>query len=84
MSEVIIAGGGKFGLKAIDFIKKNNYTFHVLLDMENSVVIAYKVAGIPTKFIIDSNGNIRFRIKGNGGDDTELIEKLDMMIAMLR
>ena len=31
MSEVIIAGGGKFGLKAIDFIKKNNFKT-VLID----------------------------------------------------
>jgi len=31
MCEVIIAGGGKFGLKAIDFIKKNNFKT-VLID----------------------------------------------------
>lgn len=31
MSDVIIAGGGKFGLKAIDFIKKNNFKT-VLID----------------------------------------------------
>ncbi len=33
MSDVIIAGGGKFGLKAIDFIKKNNFKT-VLIDSD--------------------------------------------------
>lgn len=39
MSEVIIAGGGRFGLKAIDFIKKNNYKT-VLIDSNPNCLAA--------------------------------------------
>ncbi|HHM20398.1 MAG TPA: redoxin domain-containing protein [Bacteroidetes bacterium] len=66
--------------KAADFITSNNYTFNVLLDESNKAVDAYKVSGIPTKFIIDKNGKIRFKSVGFGGNDDELITELDLMI----
>lgn len=69
--------------KVREIINNNNYTFHVLLDVDNSVANAYKITSAPIKIIIGPNGNIRFRSPGYGGDD-QLIEKLDMMIAMLR
>ncbi|MBN1352225.1 TlpA family protein disulfide reductase [candidate division KSB1 bacterium] len=66
-----------------DFIQSQQYTFHVLRDEENAVVSAYNVSGIPTKFIIDADGKIRFKNVGYNGDD-ELLEELELMIAMLR
>lgn len=42
------------------FIEDNHYTFHVLVDKDNVVSPAYKVDAIPTKFIIDKQGNIVF------------------------
>jgi peroxiredoxin len=69
--------------KVRDIINKNNYSFHVLLDEDNSVANAYKITEAPVKVIIDPNGNIRFISRGYGGDD-KLIEELDMMISMLR
>ena len=45
---------------ASDFIAQHSYPFHVLLDTENKVIQAYRVEGIPTKFIIDTQGRIRF------------------------
>ena len=67
--------------KVREIIDKNNYTFHVLLDSDNAVANAYKVTNAPYEIIIGPEGNIRFEIKGFGN---ESIEKLDMMIAMLR
>jgi peroxiredoxin/predicted negative regulator of RcsB-dependent stress response len=69
---------------ASDFITKNNYPFHVLLDDKNEVITAYKVSGIPTKFIIDTNGNIRFKSVGFGGDAEKLVEELGLMIGMIQ
>ena len=69
---------------ASDFIKKNNYNFHVLLDDENKVIGDYDVAGIPTKFIIDSSGNIRFKSVGYDGTAEGLVEELSNMIEMVR
>ena len=47
----------------------NKYSFHVLMDDENSVIGEYKVDGIPTKFVIDKSGKIRFKSIGFGGDE---------------
>ena len=68
---------------AADFISKNEYPFQVLMDEENKVIEMFKVSGIPTKFIIDGEGNIRFKSVGFPGTDEQLVEELDMMISML-
>ena len=69
---------------ASDFIKKNNYNFHVLLDDKNKVIGDYDVAGIPTKFIIDKGGNIRFKSVGFDGTAEGLVEEVSNMIEMVR
>jgi peroxiredoxin len=67
-----------------DFIEKKNYRFHVLLDSDNKVVESYSVEGIPTKFVIDKNGKIRFKSVGFGGDAEKLVEELSLMIEMIK
>lgn len=67
---------------ATDFMKKNNYPFHVLMDDESKVVADFKVSGIPTKFIIDKTGNIRFKSVGFGGNDDALIDEVNTMIEL--
>ena len=69
---------------ATDFISKNNYPFHVLLDDKNEVIEKYKVSGIPTKFIIDKDSNIRFMSVGYSGSEDQLVEELSLMISMLQ
>jgi thiol-disulfide isomerase/thioredoxin len=68
---------------ATEFIAKNNYPFHVLLDDKNEVIEKYKVSGIPTKFVVDGNGNIRFIRVGFQGTDDQLVEEISVMISML-
>ena len=68
---------------ASEFIAKNEYPFRVLMDDENKVIEMFKVSGIPTKFIIDGEGNIRFKSVGFPGTDEQLVEEMDMMISML-
>ncbi len=67
---------------ASDFMKKNNYPFHVLMDDESKVVADFKVSGIPTKFVIDKAGNIRFKSVGFGGNDEALIDEIDTMVEL--
>ena len=67
---------------ALEFIKNNKYTFHVLMDNDDKVVADYKVEGIPTKFIIDKNGVIRFKSIGFDGSDDKLVTELTAMIEM--
>jgi thiol-disulfide isomerase/thioredoxin len=69
---------------AADFIARNKYPFHVLLDLDNKVIEAFKVEGIPTKFIIDKNGKIRFQSIGFDGSLDKLVEELRAMIESVR
>lgn len=73
-----------------DFMDENPYTFNVLLDTKNKenpqvfdVVNAYKVSGIPTKFVIDGKGNIRFKKTGFGGSAEATVKELETMIEMV-
>jgi thiol-disulfide isomerase/thioredoxin len=68
--------------KASDFIASNKYTFDVLMDNDNKVVEQFKVDGIPTKFILDKEGNIRFKAVGYNGDNDKLLEEITNMITL--
>ena len=67
---------------AADFIKQSPYSFHVLLDSDSKVVVAYKVSGIPTKFIIDPTGTLRFKAVGFSGNVDGTADELESMIEL--
>jgi len=71
-------------LNAKNFITKNNYPFHVLIDENNEVVSKYKVEGIPTKFVIDKSGNIRYKSVGFSGSAEHLAAELSAVISLLK
>lgn len=72
--------------KVSNFIARNHYDFHVLLDEQKkdsrdfSVAGSYGVTGIPTKFVIGPEGNIRFKEVGYGGNNRKMLQKIDLMI----
>lgn len=65
---------------AKDFMRNKNYAFHVLMDNDNEMVKDFNVRGIPTKFIIDKEGRIRFKAIGFSGNDDALVDELTTMI----
>ncbi|WP_218128225.1 TlpA disulfide reductase family protein [Mucilaginibacter sp. OK268] len=73
-----------------DYITGKKYSFQVLMDLkdpetkENKVVSSYKVLGIPAKFVIDANGNIRFKLTGFDGSNEAAVDELSMMIDMAK
>lgn len=67
-----------------DFIQSKGYPFHVLLDLEDKVVASYGVSGIPTKFILDKNGKIRFKNVGYAGSTDALVDELTAMIELAK
>ena len=69
---------------AADFIASKKYGFHVLMDNDSKVVEQFKVSGIPTKFVIDKNGIIRFKAIGFDGSDDKLVSELTAMIDMAK
>jgi peroxiredoxin len=70
------------------FIGDNKYSFHVLLDEKGSdgrqskVVSKFDVSGIPTKFVIDKTGNIRFKYVGYSGSTEKVVEEVVNMIEL--
>jgi len=76
--------GDNIDAKVADFIKTNNYPFHVLMDSEAKVVNDFKVSGIPTKFIIGPDQKIRFTAVGYSGNNDELVEELKTMIQLVQ
>jgi len=52
------------------------------MDNEDKVVAEFKVDGIPTKFVIDKKGMIRFKSVGFDGSDDKLVQELSAMIDM--
>jgi thiol-disulfide isomerase/thioredoxin len=69
----------------------NNYSFHVVLDDPTTkekqaykTVSAYEVTGIPTKFVLDKTGKIRFKAVGFDGNSEKLAEELSIMIELAK
>ena len=66
-------------------IQSDARTFEAqLLAQESAVANAYNVKGIPAKFVIDGNGNIRFKMTGFSGGNDAAVEELSEMIEMAR
>lgn len=65
---------------AKDFMTNKKYPFYVLMDNDNKMVEDFNVSGIPTKFVIDREGKIRFKAIGFNGNDDALVDELTTMI----
>jgi thiol-disulfide isomerase/thioredoxin len=70
--------------KVKKLIADKKYTdFTVPIDIDNKIVAAYKVEAIPTKFVIDTKGNIRFKRRGSSDDKEEIVEEISLMVETL-
>lgn len=72
-----------------EFITKHEYSFHVLFDemddRSKAVVTAYGVEGIPTKFVIDKEGFIRFKSVGSPSYQVDdIVTDLETMITLAK
>ena len=57
-----------------DFLQSHNFSFPVLLDIDQDVALEYNIRGIPTTFFIDKDGIIR-EIFFGAFPDKEIIER---------
>jgi thiol-disulfide isomerase/thioredoxin len=70
--------------KVKQFITEKNYPFHVLMDNKSKVVSDFKISGIPTKCIIDKNGNLRYKIVGAETNEGKLLDEMNAMIESIK
>ncbi|TXH20083.1 MAG: TlpA family protein disulfide reductase, partial [Chitinophagaceae bacterium] len=65
-------------------LKKHQLDFNVLIDQKNNqgfeVASKFKISGLPSQFIIDKNGIVRFSLKGFDGNVDSMIEEVKLMI----
>jgi hypothetical protein len=54
------------------------------MDNENQVVSKFGVSGIPTKYVVDKKGIIRFKSVGYSGSPDILVEELSRMIEIAK
>ncbi|QEH43235.1 TlpA disulfide reductase family protein [Chitinophaga sp. XS-30] len=75
---------------ARNFLSKRNYTFDLYMDpvdpdtKRSLAADAFKVNGIPAKFIIDGKGRIRFSVSGFSGKAEAAAEEVVQMVEMAR
>lgn len=75
---------------ATQFLSKRNYAFDLYIDPRNKTTKhspaadAFKVKGIPAKFIIDGNGRVRFKLEGFEGSQEAAAEEVVQMVEMAR
>jgi thiol-disulfide isomerase/thioredoxin len=72
------------------YIAATKYPFQVLMDLKdketkkNKVVDSYKTSMIPAKFVIDKNGDLRFRMIGYHEGDDATLEQITAMIELVK
>jgi len=63
------------------YIRRNHYSFTVLLDSDGEVSRIFSVFGLPSAFIIDKEGKAVFRSTGyRNWDSKRMREALDTLI----
>ena len=71
------------------FLDERGYDFNVLFDLKDAtskkceVIESYGAKGIPAKYIVDKEGNIRFKLVGFSGSDEQAVDELSSMIDIL-
>jgi len=78
--EILALNVGEKKYRVRKFVKLINFKLPVLLDTASETFDAWGVKTLPTSFLIDGDGRIRYRIRGNPGWEQEetltIIEKL--------
>ncbi len=73
-----------------DYLKENNYNFDAYMDYRNpetkkhEAASAFGIKAIPTKVIIDANGNVRFISTGGVLSVDRLLTEISIMIDMIQ
>ncbi|RKZ69882.1 MAG: hypothetical protein DRQ44_02250 [Gammaproteobacteria bacterium] len=80
--EIIAVNVGEKKYRVRKFVKLINFNLPVLLDTSQDTFHAWGVKTLPTSFLIDTEGDIRYRIRGNPDwDDKNTIAVIEQLIS---
>ena len=79
--EILSLNVGEKKYKVRKFAKLINFNLPVLLDTSKETFDGWNIKTLPTSFLIDAEGNIRYRVRGNPGwDEEESINVIEQLI----
>jgi peroxiredoxin len=82
--EVVTINVGENKYKVRKFSKAIKLDLPILLDTTRNTFSSWGVATLPTSFLIDSDGHIRYKARGNPGwEDQETLSIIEKMIQQL-
>ena len=80
--EVLALNVGEKKYRVRKFVKLINFKLPVLLDTSEDTFNAWDVKTLPTSFLLDAEGNIRYRVRGNPDwDDKDTIAVIEQLIS---
>ena len=80
--EIIALNVGEKKYRVRKFVKLINFDLPVLLDTSQDTFNAWGVKTLPTSFLLDAEGNIRYRVRGNPDwDDKNTIAVIEQLIS---
>lgn len=78
--EVLALNVGEKKYRVRKFVKLINFNLPVLLDTSKDTFNDWEIKTLPTSYLVDADGNIRYRVRGNPGWNEEgsikIIEQL--------
>ncbi len=80
--EIIALNVGEKKYRVRKFVKLINFNLPVLLDTSQDTFNAWGIKTLPTSFLIDAEGDIRYRIRGNPDwEDKNTIAVIEQLIS---
>ena len=80
--EILALNVGEKKYRVRKFAKLINFNLPVLLDTSKDTFDDWAIKTLPTSFLIDAEGNIRYRIRGNPGwEEKETITIIEQLIS---
>jgi thiol-disulfide isomerase/thioredoxin len=79
--EILAINVGEKKYRVQKFTRVINFNLPVLLDTSSKIFDNWGVKTLPTSFLIDAEGHIRYRVQGNPGwDDKQTIELIEQLL----
>ena len=80
--EIVMINVGEKKYRVRKFVKLINFNLPVLLDTSEDTFDAWNIETLPTSFLIDTKGNMRYRVRGNPGwEEKQTITVIEQLIS---
>lgn len=79
--EILAINVGEKKYRVHKFTRLINFKLPVLLDTANEAFRDWEVQTLPTSFLVDANGRVRYKIRGNPGwEHTDTVGMIEQLI----